>query len=359
MPRCWRSSLTACGCAPRARVTGSQRCNAGCGTRLKTTSILGLRNSATSTPRSASNSRSPARNCCASRGVAASAVRAIGSHGQTLLHVPRGEHPFTLQIGDPNIIAERLGIDVVADFRRRDLAAGGQGAPLMPAFHAAAFGQSGETRAVINIGGLANVTLLGAGGHVIGFDTGPGNCLLDSWARRHQDRAYDADGAWAASGTLNNALLAQLMREPYFAQPAPKSTGRDLFSDAWLQLALGGRQLAPADVQATLAQLTADTIAAALGAGNLGAPRYRRACTCAAAAPSTPTCCARLQLGPAAHPGRHDGRMRHCRRNTSRRPDSPGWPTSTWPGCPVICPRSRVRGTRCRSGPCIAANCQL
>jgi len=198
--------------------------------------------------------------------VPASAVRAIGSHGQTVLHRPQGEAPFTLQIGDPNIIAERLGIDVVADFRRRDLAAGGEGAPLMPAFHAAAFGSIGETRAVVNIGGIANVTLLAADASVIGFDTGPGNCLLDAWARAHLEKAYDAHGAWAASGSVDAPLLERLLAEPYFARLPPKSTGRETFSDAWLQLALGvgGRSLAPANVQATLAQLTAATIATAL-----------------------------------------------------------------------------------------------
>src|ERR1700686_4489003 len=146
-----------------------------------------------------------------------SAVRAIGSHGQTVLHQPRGEAPFTLQIGDPNIIAERLGIDVVADFRRRDLAAGGEGAPLMPAFHAAAFGVAGQRRAVANIGGIANVTQLAADGSVTGFDTGPGNCLLDSWARRHINYAYDAHGGGAATGNVQAELLARLLSEPYFS----------------------------------------------------------------------------------------------------------------------------------------------
>jgi len=202
----------------------------------------------------------------------ASAVRAIGSHGQTVLHRPSGPEPFTLQIGDPNIIAERTGLDVVADFRRRDLAAGGEGAPLMPAFHVAAFGAAGQTRAVVNIGGMANVTLLAADGGVIGFDTGPGNCLLDAWARTHLGSAYDANGAWAASGTVDAPLLERLLAEPYFARLPPKSTGRDAFSDAWLQLALGARELSPADVQATLAQLTADTIAAALAFGTLDQP---------------------------------------------------------------------------------------
>ena len=196
--------------------------------------------------------------------VPSSAVRAIGSHGQTVLHRPDGETPFTLQIGDPNVIAERLGIDVVADFRRRDIAAGGGGAPLMPAFHAAAFGASGETRAVVNIGGIANVTLLSPDGSVIGFDTGPGNCLLDSWTRTHLGQPHDAAGAWAASGTVDTPLLERLLAEPYFARQPPKSTGRETFSDAWLQLALAGRVLAPANVQATLAELTAVTIANAL-----------------------------------------------------------------------------------------------
>jgi len=201
-----------------------------------------------------------------SAGVAAAAVRAIGSHGQTLLHRPSGQAPFTLQIGDPNIIAERLGIDVIADFRRRDVAAGGEGAPLMPAFHAAAFGGEGQRRAVANIGGMANVTLLGADGSVSGFDTGPGNCLLDAWARRHLGCPYDADGRWAAGGQVQPPLLARLLADPYFARPAPKSTGRETFSDAWLERALADQPhaVAAADVQATLAELTARSIADAL-----------------------------------------------------------------------------------------------
>jgi len=191
-------------------------------------------------------------------------IRAVGSHGQTVLHQPHGAAPFTMQIGDPNVIAERLGIDVVADFRRRDLAAGGEGAPLMPAFHAAAFGAPGELRAVVNIGGIANVTRLPADADVTGFDTGPGNCLLDSWARRHLQHAYDANGAWAATGRVVAELLARLLSDPYFSRPPPKSTGRDIFSDDWLQRAFTGLSLAPADVQATLSELTARTIAGSL-----------------------------------------------------------------------------------------------
>ena len=213
-----------------------------------------------------------------SAGISASQVRAIGSHGQTLLHQPAGEARFTLQIGDPNIIAERLGIDVIADFRRRDLAAGGQGAPLMPAFHAAVFAAPGQLRAVVNIGGIANVTVLMADGGVIGFDTGPGNCLLDAWSRRHLREAYDAGGAWAASGAVDQALLAQLLALPYFARSAPKSTGRDTFSDQWLEGVLAGRSIRPVDAQSTLSELTARSIADALLAAAGTAPREIYVC---------------------------------------------------------------------------------
>jgi anhydro-N-acetylmuramic acid kinase len=198
-------------------------------------------------------------------GIAPAGVRAIGSHGQTVLHQPRGAAPFTLQIGDPNVIAERVRIDVVADFRRRDIAAGGEGAPLMPAFHAAAFAGSGETRAVVNIGGIANLTLLPAAGDVLGFDTGPGNCLLDAWARRHLNQDCDLGGAWARTGRVDEPLLDELLRDPYFARPTPKSTGRETFSDAWLERRLGGLARQAADVQATLAELTARSIAESLG----------------------------------------------------------------------------------------------
>jgi anhydro-N-acetylmuramic acid kinase len=211
-------------------------------------------------------------------GLSAAQVRAIGSHGQTILHQPLGEAPFTLQIGDPNIIAERLGIDVVADFRRRDIAAGGEGAPLMPAFHAAVFGTPGQSRAVVNIGGIANVTLLRADGSVLGFDTGPGNCLLDAWSRLHLRQPYDAGGAWAANGTVDESLLEQLLGLPYFARSAPKSTGRETFSDLWLERALTGRSISPVDVQSTLAQLTARSIADALRAAGGAAPREIYVC---------------------------------------------------------------------------------
>ena len=207
-------------------------------------------------------------------GVDPGAVRAIGSHGQTVCHAPHGDLPFTLQIGDPNVLAERLGIDVVADFRRRDLAAGGQGAPLTPAFHAAAFASSEESRAVVNIGGIANVTLLARDGSVRGCDAGPGNCLLDAWSRRCVDQPFDQQGAWAATGTVHGPLLERLLAEPYFARPEPKSTGRELFSDAWLDRQLGGFRLPAKDVQATLAELTVRTIAAAVRPA-VGDPRWR------------------------------------------------------------------------------------
>jgi anhydro-N-acetylmuramic acid kinase len=198
--------------------------------------------------------------------VAASAVRAIGSHGQTVLHLPLGAAPFTLQIGDPNIIAERLRIDVVADFRRRDVAAGGEGAPLMPAFHVAAFGTPGQYNAVANIGGIANVSLLAADGTVTGFDTGPGNCLLDAWSRKQRGEPYDDRGRWAVSGVIQPALLQRMLEDPYFERRPPKSTGRETFSDGWLEQALTGFHASDADVQATLTELTARTIATSVTA---------------------------------------------------------------------------------------------
>jgi anhydro-N-acetylmuramic acid kinase len=202
-------------------------------------------------------------------GLPAGAVRAIGSHGQTVLHRPRAATRFTLQIGDANRIAERTGIDVVADFRRRDLAAGGEAAPLVPAFHAAAFGARGEARAVVNIGGIGNVTLLHADGRVSGFDTGPGNCLMDLWVQEHQGVPYDEDGQLAASGSVEPKLLEVLLREPYLSLPPPKSTGRELFNRAWLQKVLDRHPAAIADVQATLCEYTAATIAAGITSAGL------------------------------------------------------------------------------------------
>lgn len=198
-------------------------------------------------------------------GISADAVMAIGSHGQTLCHGPQAEYPYTLQIGDPNRIAEGTGITTVADFRRRDIAAGGQGAPLVPAFHHAYLHSPDENRVVVNIGGIANITLLPADAArpVSGYDTGPGNCLMDNWTRLHRGQPYDTAGSWAAEGQLQPELLWQLLDDPYFRLPAPKSTGIEYFSLEWLRPHLADN-ITPADVQATLAGLTARSIADAV-----------------------------------------------------------------------------------------------
>ena len=197
-------------------------------------------------------------------GVEAAQVKAIGSHGQTVRHRPSASPAFTLQLGDANRIAERTGITTVADFRRRDVAAGGQGAPLMPAFHLAMLGTADEDRAVLNLGGIANLTLIPRVGTLLGFDTGPANALLDAWCERHTGHAYDADGAFAASGVVDEGLLARWRADPWFALPPPKSTGREQFHLAWVQQQIGDGQHVAADVQATLLELTAVTVADAL-----------------------------------------------------------------------------------------------
>lgn len=197
-------------------------------------------------------------------GMAAERVRAIGSHGQTVRHRPDASPAFTLQLGDANRIAERTGITTVADFRRRDVAAGGQGAPLMPAFHLAMLGAAAEDRAVLNLGGIANLSLIPRQGTLLGFDTGPANALLDAWCQRHTGQAFDAEGAFAASGVLDEALLARWQADPWFALPPPKSTGREKFHLAWAQQFMDEGQLPAADVQATLLELTAATVADAL-----------------------------------------------------------------------------------------------
>lgn len=190
-------------------------------------------------------------------------VRAIGAHGQTIRHRP--ELGYTRQTNNPALLAELTGIDVIADFRSRDIAAGGQGAPLVPAFHQAAFGSGDETRVVANIGGIGNISVLNSSGKVIGFDTGPGNVLMDAWVTRHLGKTYDADGAWGASGRIVPALLAALLDETFLAIPPPKSTGRDLFHSTWLGNKLVHfSHLAPVDVQATLAAFTAATLADAI-----------------------------------------------------------------------------------------------
>ncbi len=194
-------------------------------------------------------------------------IRAIGSHGQTLAHAPGDRPGHSLQIGNPAIIAERTGITTVADFRRRDIAAGGQGAPLVPAFHAATLRHPGENRVILNIGGIANISVLPAdpAAPVTGFDTGPGNCLMDAWMLASHGEAYDSDGRFAAAGRIHPELLQTLLSDPYFAAPAPKSTGTDYFSPAWLQERLAAHPgVAPEDVQATLLALSARSIAEAI-----------------------------------------------------------------------------------------------
>ena len=193
-------------------------------------------------------------------------VRAIGSHGQTIRHRPpsgasSGSDCFTLQIGDPNTIAEITGITTVADFRRRDIAAGGQGAPLAPAFHVAAFAKPGVNRAIVNIGGIANASLLRGLELHMGFDTGPGNTLLDHWVMRHKHQPYDRDGQWSAEGRVIPELLSRLLQHPYFSKSGPRSTGKEAFNLSWLDDCLNSESGNPGDVQATLAELTATSIA--------------------------------------------------------------------------------------------------
>ncbi|WP_308923831.1 anhydro-N-acetylmuramic acid kinase [Janthinobacterium sp. J1-1] len=199
----------------------------------------------------------------AQAGIGPDAVAAIGAHGQTIRHRP--ELGFTRQLNNPALLAELSGIDVIADLRSRDVAAGGQGAPLVPAFHQALFNAPGQTRVVANIGGISNISVLQADGTVTGYDSGPGNALMDGWILHHQGQPYDADGAWAASGKVIPALLSELLNEPYFALLAPKSTGRDLFHADWLAGKLAAfPNEKPADVQATLTQLTAASLAQAI-----------------------------------------------------------------------------------------------
>jgi len=208
--------------------------------------------------------------------LSANDIEAIGSHGQTIRHYPNGDAPntsfpttlargFTCQIGDPNTIAVLTNIDVIADFRRKDIALGGQGAPLVPAYHNAVFAHPTNPRVLINIGGIANLSILSpstSGIAPLGFDTGPGNTLMDKWAQRHLQKPFDNNGEWGASGNVNELLLNKLLDDPYFSQPAPKSTGREYFNHEWLDNALSSfSDLKTQDVQATLIQLTALTIA--------------------------------------------------------------------------------------------------
>jgi len=198
-----------------------------------------------------------------------SAIRAVGAHGQTVRHRP-GQFDgvgYSLQLNAPALLAERTGLEVVADFRSRDVAAGGTGAPLVPAFHRAVFARADESVVVLNLGGIANLTVLDTDGLTRGFDCGPANALLDHWSRSHTGHAFDRGGAWAASGRVHRPLLARLLAEPYFALPPPKSTGRDLFRPEWLAAALRAFDAtppSPVDVQATLAELTVRTCADAV-----------------------------------------------------------------------------------------------
>lgn len=194
-------------------------------------------------------------------------VVAVGSHGQTIRHLPAAEHPSTLQIGDPNIIAEATGITTVADFRRRDMAAGGQGAPLVPAFHEQIFRDTKKNRVILNLGGIANITILAADKStpVTGFDTGPANTLMNHWIQQQQNKSFDKAGSWAASGQINNDFLEQLLDDNYFKLTPPKSTGTEYFNAAWLTQKLSAFPfLAAEDVQATLTAFTAKTISDAI-----------------------------------------------------------------------------------------------
>lgn len=194
--------------------------------------------------------------------ISAKKITAIGCHGQTIRHRP--ELGFTLQICNNALLSELTGITVVGDFRSRDIAAGGQGAPLVPAFHKAVFGSKTLNRAIINIGGIANITYLPTNGDVLGFDSGPGNMLLDAWAKIKLNQDFDADGAWAATGVVHESFLSNMLAEPYFALPPPKSTGRDLFNDVWLKQHILYPHARPQDIARTLVELSAHTICQAL-----------------------------------------------------------------------------------------------
>jgi len=198
--------------------------------------------------------------------IPASSINAIGSHGQTIYHAPDIRFPFSLQIGDPNIITELTGITTVADFRRRDIAAKGQGAPLVPAFHQAVFHHPNEHRCIVNIGGIANITVLPKqqSAEVIGFDTGPGNTLMDLWIKLHQNQSYDKSGAWAKTGNIDHGLVALLKQDAYFNAAPPKSTGKEYFSLPWIYQYFDAFSYKAEDIQASLCFLTAITICDAI-----------------------------------------------------------------------------------------------
>lgn len=224
-----------------------------------------------------------------SQQISAEAVEAIGCHGQTVWHSPQGEFPFTMQIGDMNLVATRTGITTVGDFRRKDMAFGGQGAPLVPAFHQAIFFDPHYATAVLNIGGISNVSLLLPDQPIIGFDIGPGNTLLDQWIERHQGVSYDKNGEWGATGKINEALLNNLLDEPFFRQPPPKSTGREQFNLPWLAAKIEKTQekttaLLLQDIQATLVEFTVRTISDSL---NIDTALPKRLLVCGGGAKNT------------------------------------------------------------------------
>lgn len=196
-------------------------------------------------------------------------IRAIGSHGQNVWHQPRGENPLSIQLGKGKLIARNTGTTVVNNFRRADIKAGGQGAPLSPLLHRGLFLSSTESRAVLNIGGIANLTTLPSSGPVTGFDCGPGNCLMDAWTRRHLQRDYDDNGRWAAKGELDTGLLSRMLTDPYFRETTPKSTGLEYFSLSWLDSMLGESAPNPVNVQTTLAELCAQNVADSLAIAGL------------------------------------------------------------------------------------------
>ncbi|AGV11245.1 TPA: anhydro-N-acetylmuramic acid kinase [Haemophilus influenzae] len=216
-------------------------------------------------------------------------IQAIGCHGQTVWHSPNSQFPFTMQLGDMNLLAAKTGISVIGDFRRKDMAWGGQGAPLVPAFHEAVFSNSNFATAVLNIGGISNVSILFPNQAVIGFDMGPGNTLLDQWIEKHQGLRYDENGKWAAKGNVNKVLLDELLNEPFFSLPAPKSTGRELFNLDWLNQKIAKTRekltalsvemsLRPEDVQATLVELTVTSIVNALNQPQTDLPKRLLVC---------------------------------------------------------------------------------
>ncbi|SDY84077.1 anhydro-N-acetylmuramic acid kinase [Nitrosomonas sp. Nm58] len=193
-------------------------------------------------------------------GISSQSIAAIGCHGQTVRHCPQPDRAYSIQLGNAALLAELTGITVVADFRNRDIAAGGQGAPLVPAFHQVLFGHTKKHRIIVNIGGIANITSLSPKSGIVGFDCGPGNILMDAWCLHHRGSVYDHNGSWAGTGCIIPGLLEAFLAFPFFSLPPPKSTGREMFNNEWLRSYLRGNEV-PEDVQATLLELSAEAIA--------------------------------------------------------------------------------------------------